>query len=142
MALEQAIEAVRERRMSLRQAAKDYEVPRATLCDRLKEDAQEKLGRPTELTMEEEAVLVERLIIMGNWGFPLSTNDLRHVIQTYLNEQGRATRFINNRPGKDFVKGFMKRHPQLTVRTANLIKRQGWAFNSFISITLDGRISR
>jgi hypothetical protein len=30
---------------------------------------------------------------------------------------------VDNLPGQDFVRGFLKRHPQLTVRTANLIKR-------------------
>ena len=30
---------------------------------------------------------------------------------------------VNNLPGKDFVYGFLRRHPDLTVRTANLIKR-------------------
>jgi len=30
---------------------------------------------------------------------------------------------VNNLPGKDFVHGFLRRHPDLTVRKANLIKR-------------------
>jgi hypothetical protein len=32
-------------------------------------------------------------------------------------------RFVDNLPGHFFVKGFLKRHARLTVRTANLIKR-------------------
>jgi hypothetical protein len=30
---------------------------------------------------------------------------------------------VNNLPGPDFVRGFLKRHPRLTVRTVGLIKR-------------------
>ena len=32
-------------------------------------------------------------------------------------------RFKNNLPGRDFIRSFMGRHPQLTCRKANLIKR-------------------
>jgi len=32
-------------------------------------------------------------------------------------------RFVKNLPGPDFVKGFLRRHKNLTVRTVNLIKR-------------------
>ena len=35
-------------------------------------------------------------------------------------------------PGPDFVKGFMKRYPQLTVRTANMIKRSRAALSAKI----------
>ena len=47
-------------------------------------------------------------------------------------------RFENNFPGPDFADGFIKRHPGLTVRTANLIKRGRAAvshddINSFFS---------
>lgn len=60
---------------------------------------------------------------MGEWGFPLTTMDLRLLIKTYLDDQGRESLFPDNMPGRDYVAGFMKRHPQLSVRTANLIKR-------------------
>jgi hypothetical protein len=66
---------------------------------------------------------VERLIVLGEWGFPLNSHDLTHLVKNYLDSLGRSTRFVNNLPGPDFVRGFLKRHPQLTVRTANLIKR-------------------
>jgi hypothetical protein len=32
-------------------------------------------------------------------------------------------RFLDNKPGSNFVNGFLTRHPRLRVRTANLIKR-------------------
>jgi len=48
----------------------DIRVPKATLSNRVNEQVKETLGRPTELTKEEEAILVERLMILGEWGFP------------------------------------------------------------------------
>jgi len=91
--LSEALEEVKAGRMSERQAAKEYSVPRSTLKDRLAERVQnEKAGRPTVLSTEEELILVERLILLGEWGFPLTTRCLRHTIQAYLDHQGRTTR--------------------------------------------------
>ncbi|KAG8239775.1 hypothetical protein J437_LFUL019377, partial [Ladona fulva] len=42
----------------------------------------------------------------------------------YLEKQGRSVEFFrNNLPGRDWVKLFMKRHPHLSIRFANNIKR-------------------
>ena len=75
------------------------------------------------MSEEEENIVVERLIITAEWGFPLTGLELRHVLKNYLDRTGRRTIFKNNFPGPDFVEGFMRRHPELTVRKANLIKR-------------------
>jgi hypothetical protein len=119
----EAIQAVKDKEMSCRGAAKHFRVPFATLRDRVAGTTGGDVGRPTELSKEEEAVIVERVILMGTWGFPLSRQDLSHIIKGYLDRLGRTTRFINNLPGPDFMIGFMNRHPELSVRTANLIKR-------------------
>jgi hypothetical protein len=119
----QAIDAVKNKEMSCRGAAKHFKVPFATLRDRVAGTTGEDIGRPTELTKEEEAIIVERVVLMGTWGFPLLRQDLCHLIKGYLDSLGRRTRFKDNLPGPDFMIGFMNRHPQLSVRTANLIKR-------------------
>lgn len=121
--LQEAIEAVKKGRMTLRKAAQHYGVPKTTMLDRISERRGEKLGRSTELGAEEEAIIEERLLLLGRWGFPLSKKDLTLLIKDYLDRQGRITRFVNNRPGPDFIEGFLRRHPRLSVRTANLIKR-------------------
>lgn len=91
--LQEAIEAVTAGRMSLREASCTYGVPKATLCDRTKENGTSgKLGRPTELSEEEENLLVERLILLGQWGFPLTKVGLRKLVQEYLISTDRATR--------------------------------------------------
>jgi transposase-like protein len=87
-----AIEQVKKKRMSIREAAKEYEVPRATLHDRVKENVKETLGRPTVLSNEEESMITERLLLMGEWGFPLTCKDLRLLIKAYLDGMGRTSR--------------------------------------------------
>jgi hypothetical protein len=121
-AIRQALKEVRDKSMTMNEASVKYGVPKTTLFDRLK-SASDKVGRPTILTAEEEEIIVERLIILGEWGFPLTTNDLKQLVKAYLEGAGRTTRLADNLPGKDFIKGFLKRHRQLTIRTANLIKR-------------------
>lgn len=120
--LDKAIEAVKEKRMSLREAALHFKVPRTTLNDRVL-FSKNTLGRPTVLSMKEEKIFVERLMMMGDWGFPLTTKDMCHLIKDYLDSLGRTTRFTDNKPGPEFVKGFLKRHRQLSQRRANLVKR-------------------
>jgi transposase-like protein len=121
--LQQAVKEVKENRMTLGEAAREFQVPKTTLFDRVKERVTDKSGRPTVLSEMEEQYLVERLIVLGDWGFPVSRRDLRTLIKNYLDGQGRTTRFPDNFPGKDFVTGFLARHKELTVRTASQIKR-------------------
>lgn len=120
--IRQALKEVKDKTMTLNEASVKYGVPKTTLYDRMTTTT-DKVGRPTVLTAEEEDIIAERLIILGEWGFPLSTCDLKHLIKAYLDGCGRTTRLVDNMPGKDFISGFLKRHRELTVRTANLIKR-------------------
>lgn len=78
--------------LSIRGAAKRYGVPYTTLNDRYSKRRGEQLGRSTELSREEEEYLVERIILLANWGFPLSKKDLTLIIKNYLDRQGRRTR--------------------------------------------------
>ncbi len=89
-----AIQAVKNGEMSSREAARQFEVPRTSLQDRLSGKSGDKVGRPTELLSEEETLLVERILLMGTWGFPLSRMDLARLIQAYLNSKGKTTRNV------------------------------------------------
>jgi hypothetical protein len=78
--------------MTLRDAQREYGVPKTTLIDRLAGRRGAKLGRTTVLSEEEEEYLVERILVMGEWGFPLAKRDLTHIVKDYLDRQGRTTR--------------------------------------------------
>ena len=53
------------------------------------------MGRSTELSEEEEELTVERVLLMGTWGFPLNNRDLGQLIKDYLDRQGRTTRNVS-----------------------------------------------
>jgi transposase len=91
-----ALKEVTNKTMTLNEAAKHYGVPKATMHDRLHK-ASDRVGRPTVLSLEEEEIFVERLQLMGKWGFPLDTQDLRHLIKAYLDIEGKTTRDMSNK---------------------------------------------
>ena len=81
--LDKAIEDFQSGKFSLRSAAKEYGVPKTTLENRVKGKSTDELGRPKVLSPDEENVLVERLMLLGDWGFPLTNNDFRHIIKVW-----------------------------------------------------------
>lgn len=118
-----AINSVKNEELSLRQAAKNYGVPLSTLSDRCSTRGG-KIGRPTVLSEEEEDMVVERIILMGDWGFPLTKVDLKKIIREYLVATDRVTRFTDNHPGPDFTRGFLRRHGRsIAVRKSSNLKR-------------------
>ena len=46
------------------------------------------MGRPTVLTMEEENVIVQKMMVMGDWGFPMRPLDVRMLVSEFLNKKG------------------------------------------------------
>jgi hypothetical protein len=117
-----AVAQVKKQKMSVREAALKYVVKRSTLHDIIRGKVAAEVGRPTVLDKEEK-IIVERLLLMSEWGFPMTCTELTHLLKTYLDGLGKTIRFVGNLPGLDFVKGFMKSHPTLTTRTTFMIKR-------------------
>lgn len=81
-------------------------------------------GGPTTFLDEEEALFVDCILRLSEYGFPLTVFDLHIVIQSYLNKIGRIVlKFKNNCPGNEWVSSFLKRHSCLSQRFATNIKR-------------------
>ena len=73
-------------------------------------------GPPPILTAEEEESLVEYVVHMCKIGYGRTKEQLTLIVKAILDKDGRKNPFTNNRPGKDWVKAFLSRHPQLTFR--------------------------
>lgn len=124
--LEQCLAAIRNKEMSQRKAAEVFNIPRRTLINKLKlsDDIISRPGFPQIFTDDEEADFVRCIIQLSEFGFPVTPLELRMVVKSYLARQGRkVARFKDNCPGHEWVLGFTKRHPELTVRFATNIKR-------------------
>ena len=60
--MEAAIQLVKDKTMTLGEASKHFEIPKSTLGDRIHSvKTKLQLGRPPELTEDEEKILVQRL---------------------------------------------------------------------------------
>jgi transposase-like protein len=118
-----AVAQVKKQKMSIREAALEYGVKRSTLHDIVRGKVAEEVGRPNVLDKEEEKIIVYRLLLMSEVGFLMTCTEVRHLIKAYQDGLGKTTRFVGNLPGPDFVKGFMKRHPTLTIGTTSMNKR-------------------
>lgn len=122
--LEKALEDIRSKTLSIRSASAKYKISIATLSRKIRNKHMKKIGRPTVLLADEENKIVEGLLIAAEWGFPLTTRDLQDVVHSYLEKGGRSEpRFSSNYPGRDWVYQFRSRHPELTNRLAENIKR-------------------
>lgn len=108
--LQQAVEAVRNG-VSVRQASLEFGPSRATITKVLGGVKPGKVGKPYVLSEEEQEKLAQCLSVAADWGFPLTTYDVRLVVKGFLDRSGRTlTIFKNNLPGRDFVLGFLARH--------------------------------
>ena len=73
-----------------------------------------RLGRPTVLTTSEENEIVAACIMFAEWGFGLGKREVIKLVSDYCLSVKRQNPFHKDVPGKDWWRGFLRRHPQLS----------------------------
>lgn len=123
--LQKAIEAVNSGKSTLRKAAEEFGISRATISRRINGENAGKVGRPCVLLEEDERSLVQCITAAGEWGFPLTLFDIRLLVKSFLDKKGvTEKRFCNNLPGKDWGMSFLKRQKNiLSQRLCQNVKR-------------------
>ncbi|XP_050295123.1 uncharacterized protein LOC126735214 [Anthonomus grandis grandis] len=120
--LAEALNDIKNKRISLRGAAEKYGIHRNTLWLKIKERHKNRPGQQKVFTDQEEDAFAAHIITVSTFGFPVSTFDLRCIVKSYIERQGKKVKpFKNNMPGPDWVKSFLKRQPQLSQRIAQNI---------------------
>lgn len=120
-AIQKAIDAI-ENGLGQRQAAARFGVPRATLQFRLSSKFKKTSHGPNPiLTTEEEALLKNWITTSCMKGFPRREQNIRESVKEFLDAVPRQNPFKNNRPGTGWYKGFLKRHPDIVLRTSEAI---------------------
>ncbi|XP_063232409.1 uncharacterized protein LOC134536584 [Bacillus rossius redtenbacheri] len=112
--------------LSYRKCSQKYNIPTTVLHRHVKKgDKIKKKGGQTVLSEEEEKILVDRLQVCAEWGYPLDSLTLRLIVKDFLERQGKnVPRFKDNTPGRDFVYSFLERHKEaLSARMCQNIKR-------------------
>ncbi|CAH2095355.1 unnamed protein product [Euphydryas editha] len=122
--LRAAMSAVQDGLMSQRAAAAHYSIPRRTLVNHLTSGKVEKqIGRRTVLTPEQENDLASRIKRLASIGFPLTPNVIRHQAFLFCDQQKIPNNFnqTSKRAGKDWLKLFLKRHPDISKRKVQIL---------------------
>ena len=120
-AMKRALKAVKEKTHSVRQAAKVFNVPYTTLADRLRNkypDEKVKLGRKTVFTEEQETELADYILQLSNLFYGMTPATVRRIAYDYATVNNLKHSFCTEKKicGKDWLNGFLKRQPQISLR--------------------------
>lgn len=115
-----AISAVREKTKTLNEAARCFNVPKATLSRKVaKRDVDpqilvnEKLGRKPILPLQIEKELVEYCLLMERKFYGLTRNDIRRMAYQLAARNGISNNFNDDMAGRAWFDHFMNRHKHL-----------------------------
>lgn len=121
--IEKALKAIDDG-IPIREAARKFQIPRATLQFR-RSDKFKKIGHGPApvLTKDEEETLLEWIFECHRKGFPRRKSDVLYSVKYFLDKKPRPNPFVNNCPGNGWYKLFLKRHPEVTLRTAEFVTK-------------------
>ena len=111
-----AVDEVTTGRLTAYSAAKKYDIPRQTLERHIHRPGIGSVGRPSALSVAQEAEIAETCQIFSEWGFGLTKMDIISVVADYFRHTKKPNPFKDGVPGDDWWRLFMKRHPELTKR--------------------------
>ncbi|KAJ4438193.1 hypothetical protein ANN_14132 [Periplaneta americana] len=115
--LKEALRAIKHG-MSFKAAAIRFGVPRATLQFRLsKKFMKISRGPAPVLNSEEESTLVRWIFECARKGFPRHKENLQTNVKKFLQENDCPNPFKDNTPGDKWYNSFLKRHPEVSIRT-------------------------
>ena len=113
-----AFQEVKEGKLSIRRVAESYHIPKSTLSDHVSGRVREgsHSGPSRYLTDEEEAELVYFLVGSANVGYAKTKKDDLAIVSRVTESKGLTNCPVSHR----WWESFCKRHPHLTLRTAEL----------------------
>lgn len=117
-----ALQAI-EDGMSQRHASLRYNVPRATLQFRQGVNFRNKItpGPRPVLTDEEEQTLEDWIFSCHTKGFPVRSEDVQISVKKFLDNYPRPNPFTENLPSRGWMRAFLRRHPNVSLRTSEAI---------------------
>ncbi|XP_072392192.1 uncharacterized protein [Diabrotica undecimpunctata] len=106
--------------MSDREDSKIFNIPRATISYRKSEKFHYKIthGPDPFLSKDEEEQLKLWIFNCQNRGFPVRVDDIKDSVKSFLESNPRVNPFVENRPGRTWLSAFLKRNPNISLRTS------------------------
>lgn len=112
-----AVESVRNGELGSNAAGRIYGVPAKTLRRRINANNFKKLGMGS-LGRDNEKKLVKHIMKLQNCGFAPRHLDLRQMAFNFAVALKIPHKFKNGLAGKDWLRSFLRRNPELSVRKA------------------------
>lgn len=79
-------------------------------------------GRPTALSKSDEEYLVQAIILFQEYGWPLTEDKLKTIVETFVKIRKLKTPFTGDRPGHDWFLAFRHRwSSQLSMRKPEIL---------------------
>ncbi|KAF6217284.1 hypothetical protein GE061_001638 [Apolygus lucorum] len=144
--MEQAVFDVKNQNKTYREAEEAYRVPISVIYHLIegRKTSIHKMGagRLPELPEEVEKCLVKCLIARAQMGFPCDKQELKDLVQEYIQSNGIQSRF-HGRPGEDWYLAFMKRNPAITLKKPeHLQKTRKKARDPFVVYQFFGSVKK
>ncbi|CAG5022103.1 unnamed protein product [Parnassius apollo] len=144
--LRKCLASIENKEITQRKASEKYGIPRRTIINQLRLLRSKMPSRPpgalvvSGFSSEEEALFVDCILRLSEYGFPLTNFDLRIVIRTYLEKIGRrVTKFKNNCPEFEAKKLEWTTNGTTRVRRRKLHITPGKSVIEELSILLDDK---
>ena len=123
-----ALDALKNKQMRINKAAKTFGIPKTILLRRIKQknkhanDSKIQLGRPIDIPMKPEKQLDEHCLKLESMFNGLTPTNLRKLAYRLASTNSTNTRFNDDKQiaGKEWQRGFLSRHPELSISTLNL----------------------
>ncbi|GFN83211.1 trafficking protein particle complex subunit 10 [Plakobranchus ocellatus] len=121
----EAMKSVKDGQLSLNKASKIFGIPYATLGDKIRGRRPVDPTPKLLLTSAEEEHLATWIKEMARRGFGKTQSEIKDVVKQMLDRRNAKTRTPDNRPSKQWMASYFKRHPDTIVKTArSLVKEE------------------
>ncbi|XP_069128675.1 uncharacterized protein [Argopecten irradians] len=117
--VDNAVSAVKAGVMTIRRASQHFGVPKSTVGDRLSGRVLEGAspGKMPIFPLEVENGVADKIKQAGRMGFGITRAQLCLKMARLARNMQVSTPFRNGIPGKDWISGFQRRHPDISLRT-------------------------
>lgn len=117
--LDKALEFVKKGNTFMK-ASEKFGVPVTTLYRKLKNPLTKNVrsGPPTILSSQEEQQIANWIKYRAERGWPVTKPQLLDAVQKYVKSLNIKSPFINDRPGRHWYEGFLKRNQDISIRTS------------------------
>lgn len=119
-----AVERIKKNELSYGAASKLYNIPKATLHNKIKHPENCPKGATTILSKDQESELAEWILLHADFGDPRTKHDIILAASEIAQlDGGTSISFKNGLPTSGWMEGFLQRHPECRLRTPQGISK-------------------